>query len=246
VVIKKMATRENLLSDSDSDDGSPAARPTTSRPKSKSAPPKSAKTAVQAGRARAAVASDDGMDSDASDEARDDGALQTVMHQLTKQKTTTQKRADRKLQRSVAEFELTVGTALSDLSNTLDSELAEHDKRCKAMHKSTADSLKKIKATEEKVTKQRKEFEQAAQELARKIRKDIANANEVKLPQSKAVTAAVDKDVAKLRGIAKRHAKQYETVVAISLPWEKLAGIIQHWGQEESNKCLRSLEATGA
>ena len=84
VVIKKMATRENLLSDSDSDDGSPAARPTTSRPKSKSAPPKSAKT-VQAGRARAAVASDDGMDSDASDEARDDGALQTVMHQLTKQ-----------------------------------------------------------------------------------------------------------------------------------------------------------------
>ena len=85
VVIKKMATRENLLSDSDSDDGSPAARPTTSRPKSKSAPPKSAKTAVQAGRARAAVASDDGMDSDASDEARDDGALQTVMHQLTKQ-----------------------------------------------------------------------------------------------------------------------------------------------------------------
>ena len=74
----------------------------------------------------------------------------------------------------------------------------------------------------------------------------IANANEVKLPQSKAVTAAVDKDVAKLRGIAKRHAKQHETVVAISLPWEKLAGIIQHWGQEESNKCLRSLEATSA
>jgi hypothetical protein len=59
----------------------------------------------------------------------------------------------------------------------------------------------------------------------------IANANDVKLPQSKAVTAAVDKDVAKLRGIAKRHAKQHETVVAISLPWEKLAGIIQHWGQ---------------
>lgn len=59
----------------------------------------------------------------------------------------------------------------------------------------------------------------------------IANANEVKLPQSKAVSAAVDKDVAKLRGIAKRHAKQHETVVAISLPWEKLAGIIQHWGQ---------------
>lgn len=241
-----MAPREDLLSDSDSDDGSPAARPTTSRPKSKSAPPKSAKTAVQAGRARAAVASDDGMDSDASDEARDDGALQTVMHQLTKQKTTTQKKAERKLQRSVAEFELTVGTALSDLSNTFDSELAEHDKRCKAMRKSTADSLFKIKATEEKVTKQRKEFEQAAQELARKIRKDIANANEVKLPQSKAVTAAVDKDVAKLRGIAKRHAKQHESVVAISLPWEKLAGIIQHWGQEESNKCLRSLEATGA
>ena len=80
-----MAPRNELLSDSDSDDGSPAARPTTSRPKSKSAPPKSAKTAVQAGRARAAVASDDGMDSDASDEARDDGALQTVMHQLTKQ-----------------------------------------------------------------------------------------------------------------------------------------------------------------
>ena len=100
----------------------------------------------------------------------------------------------------------------------------------------------------------------------------IANANEVKLPQSKAVSAAVDKDVAKLRGIAKRHAKQHETVVAISLPWEKLAGIIQHWGQaskyarnqvgfareypvltlslaylgqEESNKCLRSLEAAG-
>jgi hypothetical protein len=241
-----MAPREELLSDSDSDDGSPAARPTASRPKSKSAPPKSAKTAVQAGRARAAVASDDGMDSDASDEAGDDGRLQLVMHQLSKQKTTTQKKADRKLQRSVAEFELTVGTALSDLSNTLDSELAEHDKRCKAMHKSTADSLRKIKATEEKVTKQRKEFEQAAQELARKIRKDIANANEVKLPQSKAVTAAVDKDVAKLRGIAKRHAKQHETVVAISLPWEKLAGIIQHWGQEESNKCLRSLEATGA
>jgi hypothetical protein len=241
-----MAPREELLSDSDSDDGSPAARPTASRPKSKSAPPKSAKTAVQAGRARAAVASDDGMDSDASDEAGDDGRLQLVMHQLSKQKTTTQKKADRKLQRSVAEFELTVGTALSDLSNTLDSELAEHDKRCKAMHKSTADSLKKIKASEEKVTKQRKEFEQAAQELARKIRKDIANANEVKLPQSKAVTAAVDKDVAKLRGIAKRHAKQHETVVAISLPWEKLAGIIQHWGQEESNKCLRSLEATGA
>jgi len=243
-----MAPRNELLSDSDSDDGSPAARPTTSRPKSKSAPPKSAKTAVQAGRARAAVAvaSDDGMDSDASDEPRNDVALQAVMHQLTKQKSTTQKKADKKLQRSVVEFELTVGTALSDLSNTLDSELAEHDKRCKAMHKSTADSLKKIKATEDKVTRQRKEFEQAAQELARKIRKDIANANEVKLPQSKAVTAAVDKDVAKLRGIAKRHAKQHETVVAISLPWEKLAGIIQHWGQEESNKCLRSLEATGA
>lgn len=191
------------------------------------------------------------------------------------QKTTTQKKADKKLQRSVVEFELTVGTALGDLSNTLDSELAEHEKRCKAMHKSTADvtdrpsnltdppirrsadlrvfvppllcqSLKKIKTTEDKVTKQRKEFEQAAQELARKIRKDVANANEVKLPQSKAVTAAVDKDVAKLRGIAKRHAKQHDTVVAISLPWEKLAGIIQHWGQEESNKCLRSLEATGA
>ena len=73
----------------------------------------------------------------------------------------------------MAEFELTVGTALSDLSNTFDSELAEHDKRCKAMRKSTADSLFKIKATEEKVTKQRKEFEQAAQELARKIRKDV-------------------------------------------------------------------------
>ena len=100
-----------------------------------------------------------------------------VAHRLSlprcPQKTTTQKKADRKLQRSVAEFELTVGTALSDLSNTLDSELAEHDKRCKAMHKSTADSLRKIKATEEKVTKQRKEFEQAAQELARKIRKDV-------------------------------------------------------------------------
>jgi len=73
----------------------------------------------------------------------------------------------------VAEFELTVGTALSDLTNTLESELAEHDKRCKAMHKSTADSLKKIKAAEDKVAKQRKEFEQAAQELARKIRKDV-------------------------------------------------------------------------
>jgi len=242
---KRMAPRADLLSDSDSDDGSPAARPTTSRPMSKSAPPKSAKTAVQAGRARAAVASDDGMDSDASDEPQND-ALQAVMLQLTKQKTTTQKKADKKLQRSVVEFELTVGTALGDLSNTLDSELAEHEKRCKAMHKSTADSLKKIKTTEDKVTKQRKEFEQAAQELARKIRKDVANANEVKLPQSKAVTAAVDKDVAKLRGIAKRHAKQHDTVVAISLPWEKLAGIIQHWGQEESNKCLRSLEATGA
>ena len=80
-----MAPREELLSDSDSDDGSPAARPTASRPKSKSAPPKSAKTAVQAGRARAAVASDDGMDSDASDEAGDDGRLQLVMHQLSKQ-----------------------------------------------------------------------------------------------------------------------------------------------------------------
>ena len=89
------------------------------------------------------------------------------------QKSTTQKKADKKLQRSVVEFELTVGTALSDLSNTLDSERAEHDKRCKAMHKSTADSLKKIKATEDKVTRQRKEFEQAAQELARKIRKDV-------------------------------------------------------------------------
>ena len=73
----------------------------------------------------------------------------------------------------MAEFELTVGTALSDLTNTLESELAEHDKRCKAMHKSTADSLKKIKAAEDKVAKQRKEFEQAAQELARKIRKDV-------------------------------------------------------------------------
>lgn len=236
----------NLLSDSDSDDGSPAVRPTASRPKPKSALPKSAKTEVQAGRSRAArAASDDGMDSDASDEPND-AALQAVMQQLTKQKTTTQKKADKKLQRSVAEFDLTVGTALSDLTNTLESELAEHDKRCKAMHKSTADSLKKIKAAEEKVAKQRKEFEQAAQELARKIRKDIANANDVKLPQSKAVSAAVDKDVAKLRGIAKRHAKQHETVVAISLPWEKLAGIIQHWGQEESNKCLRSLEAIGA
>ena len=73
----------------------------------------------------------------------------------------------------MAEFDLTVGTALSDLTNTLESELAEHDKRRKAMHKSTADSLKKIKAAEEKVAKQRKEFEQAAQELARKIRKDV-------------------------------------------------------------------------
>ena len=73
----------------------------------------------------------------------------------------------------MAEFELTVGTALSDLTNTLESELAEHDKRCKAMHKSTADSLRKIKAAEDKVAKQRKEFEQAAQELARKIRKDV-------------------------------------------------------------------------
>ena len=82
-------------------------------------------------------------------------------------------KANNKLQRSVVEFELTVGTALSDLSNTLDGELAEHDKRCKAMQKSTADSLKKIRATEDKVTKQRKEFEQAVQELARKIRKDV-------------------------------------------------------------------------
>lgn len=73
----------------------------------------------------------------------------------------------------MAEFELTVGTTLSDLTNTLESELAEHDKRCKAMHKSTADSLKKIKAAEDKVAKQRKEFEQAAQELARKVRKDV-------------------------------------------------------------------------
>ena len=75
----------NLLSDSDSDDGSPAVRPTASRPKSKSAPPKSAKTEVQAGRSRAArAASDDGMDSDASDEPND-AALQAVMQQLTKQ-----------------------------------------------------------------------------------------------------------------------------------------------------------------
>ena len=79
-----MAPRADLLSDSDSDGGTPAARPATSRPKSKSAPPKSAKTAVQAGRARASVAaSDDGMDSDASDEPRNDDGMQAVLKRLT-------------------------------------------------------------------------------------------------------------------------------------------------------------------
>lgn len=242
-----MAPR-GLLSDSDSDAGSPGAPPATTRPKPKSAPPKSAKTAVQAGRARASVASagSDGMDSDASDEPEINDVKKAIMQSVIKQNAQASKRHEKMMQRTVAEFELATSTALSDLSNTLDSELVEHDKKCKAMQKSTADSLKKIKATQDKVTQQRKEFEQKAQELVRKIRKDIANANDVKLPQSKAVTAAVDKDVAKLRGISKRHAKQHETVVAISLPWEKLAGIIQHWGQEESNKCLRSLEATTA
>ena len=42
-----------------------------------------------------------------------------------------------------------------------------------AVQEALADSLKKIKAAEDKVAKQRKEFEQAAQELARKIRKDV-------------------------------------------------------------------------
>ena len=188
-----MAPRADLLSDSDSDGGTPAARPATSRPKSKSAPPKSAKTAVQAGRARASVAaSDDGMDSDASDEPRNDDGMQAVLNQLTKQvfasppsapararpalrdagahrlaplvqKTDVQKKADKKMQRSVVEFELTVGTALSDLSNTLDGELAEHDKRCKAMQKSTADSLKKIRATEDKAPQPLRQGDQAAQ-----------------------------------------------------------------------------------
>ena len=75
-----MAPRGDLLSDSDSD-GSPAARPATSRVKSKSVQPKSAKTAVQAGRVRASVAagSDDGMDSDASDGPENDVAMQTVL-----------------------------------------------------------------------------------------------------------------------------------------------------------------------
>jgi len=237
-----------LLSDSDSDGGSPVARPSTARPKPKRAPPKSAKTAVQAGRARASVAAgSDGMDSDASDEQPTvEADMQAIMQSVMKQKAHDSKRHEKMMQRSAAEFELATSTALNDLSNTLESELAEHDKKCKAVHKSTADSLKKIKVAQDKVTQQRKEFEQKTQELIRKIRKDIANANDVKLPQSKAVTAAVDKDVAKLKGISKRHAKQHEAVIAISLPWEKLAGIIQHWGQEESNKCLRSLEAAGA
>ena len=72
-------------------------------------------------------------------------------------------KANNKLQRSVVEFELTVGTALSDLSNTLDGELAEHDKRCKAMQKSTADSLKKIRATEDKAPQPLRQGDQAAQ-----------------------------------------------------------------------------------
>ena len=172
------------------------------------------------------------------------------------------------MRRITSEYELAVDTALGELNTTLEGELAAHEKKVRQFHKQTADALKKIKAADEDVQKKRKEFDQAADALTRKIKKDTATAVSDTLPKSKAVTAAIDKDVAKLKvlplrfepvescrcrrgrltrasrpsqGISKRHAKTHASVVAQGLPWDKLAGMIQKWGQDESAKCLRSL-----
>jgi len=53
--------------------------------------------------------------------------------------------------------------------------------------------------------------------------------------------AAVEKDVAKFKSISKRHEKDHASVLKIGLPWEQLSVVIQKWGHEESQKCLRSL-----
>jgi len=80
------------------------------------------------------------------------------------------------MRRAAAEYELSVESALSDLNNTMETEVAAHNKKCKQVHKASADSAKKLKAAEEAVEKKRKEFEQAAQTLARKIQKDTTTA----------------------------------------------------------------------
>ena len=58
---------------------------------------------------------------------------------------------------------------------------------------------------------------------------------QISQPRSRMLTlagrSACSLDRIRGRVARSRHAKQHETVVAISLPWEKLAGIIQHWGQ---------------
>lgn len=96
-------------------------------------------------------------------------------------------------------------------------------------------------AAEEAVQQKTKEFDEAASALVKRTKKDLAAIDTDTLPKGKAAVAAVDKGVAHIKGVSKKHQQQHAKAKAASFDWAKLARDVEAIGDKAIKQSLGAL-----
>jgi len=99
---------------------------------------------------------------------------------------------------------------------------------------------------EEALQQKTKEFEEAANSLTKRTKKDLAAIDTDTLPKGKAAVAAVDKGVVRIKGISKKHQQQHTKAMAVNFDWAKLARDVEAIGDKVIKQSLGAMSEAAA